>query len=80
MTSSNHRNTRIFAENKDDEICISGVSGIFPNARNVHILEHKLYNKVGTLLHDTEFSHMISKYNFGSQSRIQTNSDSNAIY
>lgn len=47
MTNSRHRNTRIFAEKKDDEICISGISGNFPKARNVHELEHKLYNKVG---------------------------------
>lgn len=49
MTNENCRNNRIFAESKDDEIFISGISGIFPKARNVHELEHKLYNKVGTL-------------------------------
>lgn len=30
----------------DREIVISGLSGIFPKARNVHILAEKLYNKV----------------------------------
>lgn len=32
----------------EEEIVISGISGIFPKARNVHILSDKLYNKVIT--------------------------------
>lgn len=46
MINATQRDTRIFAESKDDEIYISGIAGRFPNARNVRELEHKLYNKV----------------------------------
>lgn len=38
--------TRIHAASPDDEIVISGISGKFPNARNVSIFAEKLYNKV----------------------------------
>lgn len=37
---------RIFAQSADDEICITGLSGSFPNSRNVAEFEHNLWNKV----------------------------------
>lgn len=39
-------NARIRPESADDEIVISGISGKFPMAKNVHELSHNLYNKV----------------------------------
>lgn len=38
--------SRVFAESDDADIVISGISGKFPNARNVDEYEYKLYNKV----------------------------------
>lgn len=38
--------SRVFAENDEVEIVISGMSGKFPNAHNVAEYEYKLYNKV----------------------------------
>lgn len=37
----------------DDEIVISGISGRFPNSRNMHELANNLYNKV-SLVDDKE--------------------------
>ncbi|KAJ6632790.1 hypothetical protein Bhyg_15629, partial [Pseudolycoriella hygida] len=37
--------SRIFPSSPDDDIVISGISGKFPNAKNVDEFEHKLYNK-----------------------------------
>lgn len=37
---------RIFAESPDDEIVISGISGKFPNSKNLTEFSHNLYNKV----------------------------------
>lgn len=37
---------RIRPECADDDIIISGISGKFPNARNMAEFSHNLYNKV----------------------------------
>lgn len=37
---------RVFAENDDSEVVISGMSGRFPNSRNIADLDYHLYNKV----------------------------------
>lgn len=37
---------RIHPDNADDEIIISGISGKFPNAKNLAEFSQKLYNKV----------------------------------
>lgn len=37
----------------EDDIVISGISGRFPNARNMHEFEHKLYNKVWYSMRNT---------------------------
>lgn len=38
--------SRVYALTPDDEICISGISGRFPNSLNMHEYAHNLYNKV----------------------------------
>lgn len=40
------KNIRVFAEDDDNEIVISGMSGRFPNSRNIADLEYHLFNKV----------------------------------
>lgn len=39
--------SRTFSSTPDDDIVLSGVSGKFPNSRNVAEFESNLYNKVG---------------------------------
>lgn len=39
-------NSRIFAPSPDDEIVITGISGKFPNSKNLAEFSHNLYNKV----------------------------------
>lgn len=39
-------NARVHAATPDDEIVISGISGKFPNAKNVAEFSNYLYNKV----------------------------------
>lgn len=41
-----NRSVRIFAQTPDDEICITGIAGKFPNSKNVAEFEYNLYNKV----------------------------------
>lgn len=41
-----HVDSRIFAKNAEDEICITGMAGSFPSSRNVAEFEHNLWNKV----------------------------------
>lgn len=38
--------SRIFPSTPDDDIVVSGISGKFPNSRNVEELGSNLYNKV----------------------------------
>lgn len=38
---------RVFAESDESEVVISGMSGRFPNSRNIADLDYHLYNKVG---------------------------------
>lgn len=38
--------SRAFAGSPGDEIVVTGVSGRFPNSRNVEQFGHNLYNKV----------------------------------
>lgn len=38
--------SRIHAPSPDDEIVISGISGKFPNSKNLAEFSHNLYNKV----------------------------------
>lgn len=37
---------RAFASCPDEEICVAGISGFFPNANDVYELKRKLYSKV----------------------------------
>lgn len=46
-----NRSARIFAQSLDDEICITGIAGKFPNSKNVAEFEYNLYNKVKCLIH-----------------------------
>lgn len=45
-----NRSARIFAQSSDDEICITGIAGKFPNSKNVAEFEYNLYNKVKCLI------------------------------
>ena len=38
--------SRIFPSTLDDEIVVSGISGKFPNSKNIAEFESNLYNKV----------------------------------
>lgn len=46
-----NRSARIFAQSSDDEICITGIAGKFPNSKNVAEFEYNLYNKVKSPSH-----------------------------
>lgn len=39
--------SRMFPLTPDDDIVVSGISGKFPNSKNVSEFEKNLYNKVG---------------------------------
>lgn len=38
--------SRVRVSSPDDEICITGISGVFPKSKNIDEFEHNLYNKV----------------------------------
>lgn len=40
-------NSRMFPLTPDDDIVVSGISGKFPNSKNILEFEENLYNKVG---------------------------------
>lgn len=42
--------SRMFPLTPDDDIVVSGMSGKFPNSRNVAEFEKNLYNKVGVTI------------------------------
>lgn len=48
--------SRIRPERVDDEIIISGISGKFPNARNMAEFSHNLYNKVRQSRRNCQYS------------------------
>lgn len=47
---------RVFAPSPDDEIVISGISGKFPNSKNLAEFSHNLYNKVSLACTHCTFS------------------------
>lgn len=53
------KNMRVFAENDDSEVVISGMSGRFPNSRNIADLDYHLYNKVFDLCYNRATSYVI---------------------
>lgn len=38
--------SRVNALSPEDDICITGISGVFPKSKDIDELEHNLYNKV----------------------------------
>lgn len=39
-------NPRVHAPSPEDDICITGISGVFPKCKDINEFEHNLYNKV----------------------------------
>lgn len=38
--------SRVHALSPEDDICITGISGVFPKCKDINEFEHNLYNKV----------------------------------